>query len=219
MKTKPKIYKRFLAYVIDYIIITLLAGVLSLLLINSEKYNEDTQKVLKLTEQYVNKEIELEEYQTKYNEYNYDLTLDSVGVTGITIGVTVIYFVVMCYFCHGITLGKYIMKIKIVSANDKDLNILHYFLRSLIVNSLLSNIVIILMVKCLSKQSFISSYTYVSDAFSILLIVTFIFMIYREDGRGLHDLLGNTKVVSISKEKTDEVEDANIIKETKEKKK
>ena len=179
MKTKPKIYKRFLAYVIDYIIITLLAGVLSLLLINSEKYNEDTQKVLKLTEQYVNKEIELEEYQTKYNEYNYDLTLDSVGVTGITIGVTVIYFVVMCYFCHGITLGKYIMKIKIVSANDKELNIFNYLLRSLIVNSLLSNIVTIVMVKCLSKQSFLNSYAYVSDAFSILLIVTFIFMIYR----------------------------------------
>ena len=194
---KPKVYKRIIAFIIDLLIVSLLSGLLATILTNTEEYDKDTQKVLELVEKTTKGEITQEEYNKQYQELSYSLNVNSLSVTIISVGVTIVYYVIMLYFANGITLGKYIMKIRIISANDKKLNIFNYLLRSLIVNSLLQNIITIIMIKTLSKNTFISVYNKASSIFSLLLVVSFIFMMYREDGRGLHDLMGNTKVIDI----------------------
>lgn len=205
-RKKPYIYKRFIAYIIDILIVTLLSGILTILFTDSTQYNKDTENLLNVTEKLAQKEITTEEYYKQYDEINYSLTKDSVNVTIITVVVTIIYFDIMSYFCHGITLGKYIMKLKIVSANGKELTILNYLLRSTIINSLISNILTTILVLYLSKETFISVYPKISNAFTLLLIVTFIFMMYRDDGRGLHDIIGNTKIISTKEKDLQEIE-------------
>ena len=217
-RRKPYIYKRVIAFIIDTLIVTILSGILTIIFTNNEKYNEDNKKLLELTEKITQEKVNQEEYMQEFKEINYNLTKDSLDVTIITIGVTIVYFTVMCYFCHGITLGKYILKIKVTSANDKPLNIFNYFLRSLIINSVLSNIVTIVLINTLSKESYINISGRIGDVFTILMVVSFIMMMYRDDGRGLHDFLGNTKVVSIKdedNEKNKEIEEATIVEETK----
>ena len=49
------------------------------------------------------------------------------------------------------------------------------------------------------------------------MLFSIVFIMYREDGRGLHDLLANTKVISTKKGK-EEIE-ANVIEEKKTNKK
>lgn len=218
---KPKIHKRIIAFIIDLLVVTLLSGLISSFLTNEEAYNKDTQELFELVSKTTSGEITNEEYNKQYQELSYSLNVDSLPITLITIGVTVVYYVIMLYFANGITLGKYIMKLRIVSANDKELNMFNYLLRSLIVNSLLANLVTVLMIKFLSKDMFISIYSKVSSVFSLLLIIAFIFIMYREDGRGLHDLIGNTKVVELNNLKNEdytqkeEVKDAMVIEEVK----
>ena len=222
---KPKIYKRVIAFLIDMLVVTLLSGLLTIILTNTEEYDKNTNKLLELAQKDAKEEITSEEYNKLYPEISYSLNVSSLPVTVITLCVTIVYYVIMLYFAKGITLGKYIMKLRIESANGKELNIFNYLLRSLIVNSLLSNIVTILLIKLLSKDSFINIYDRISSLFSLLLLATFIFMMYREDGRGLHDLMANTKVVNINNIKSDiesqkeEVKDAMVIEEVSKKRK
>ena len=226
-REKPYIYKRVIAFIIDTLIVTVLSGLLTIVFTNSDKYNEDNKKLLELTEKIVSEKRDQDKYMKEFNELNYDLTKDSIEVTIITIGVSIVYYSIMCYFCNGITLGKYILKLKITSANDKELNIFNYFLRSLIVNSILSNIVIIILINTLSKESYINISGRVGNVFTILMVVSFIMMMYRDDGRGLHDLMGNTKVINIKdleekeevKEEPKEIEEATIVEEKKQTKK
>lgn len=216
-RKKPYFLKRAVAYLIDLIIVLLLAGIISTIFVNNENYKSESNKLMELTKSYTEGKITKEEYTKEFDNVNYYLTKDSTEVTIINLGVAIIYFVVLCYYCGGITLGKYLMKLRIVSANDKKLNIGHFLLRSLLVNLLLSNIMSIILVLTLNKDTFISVYPKVSNTLTILLLATVVFIMYREDGRGLHDLVASTQVISTKEEKKDNefINEANVIEEKK----
>ena len=220
-KEKPYFLKRAVAYLIDIIIVMLLSGILSTVFLNNNDYKKQSQRLLELTSSYTQGDITKEEYYKEFDNINYYLTNDSVGTTIITLSVTIVYFVILCFYCGGITLGKRIMKLGIVSANGKKLNLGNYLLRSLLVNLVLSNIASITLVLLLNKDTFISIYPKVSNVLTVLLLATVIFIMYREDGRGLHDLMANTKVISTKKDKNaavaPEVKEAEVIKEEKRK--
>ena len=220
-KKKPFVYKRVIAYVIDLLIVTLISGILTVVFTDNSSYEKDTERMLDLTQKYTSKEINDEEYYKQFDELNYQMTLDSVSVTAITCGVSIIYYVILCYYCHGITLGKYIMKIKIVSSNGKKLNLGNYLLRCLVINMVLSNFINVFLVETLSKTSFLSIYSKVSNGFTLLLLLSFILVMYREDGRGVEDFMGNTKIVNIKDEEVNDncIEEATIINEVKKNKK
>lgn len=244
---KPQFYKRLGAYVIDLLLVAMLASTIATVFTNTEKYetvmkemkevadkyNEVSKDLKELSEKkdsyeseeeyklkYEEKDKEAKEYISRSHELSYDYAVSSKHVTVIMLIVTIIYYVIMSYFCHGITLGKYIMKIRIVSANYNELNIFNYLLRSLIVNNVLSSIASIITINTLSKADYLVIDEKVSGFFSLLLIITLITLMYRKDGRGLHDLIANTKVVNINYKSEDEtkdktIDDATIINEKK----
>ena len=215
-KKKPYVYKRIIAYIIDLIIVTLISGMLSIVLTNNEKYNQDSEKLIELTKKVTSSEIDTEEYYREFDELNYDLTKDSVDVTIITIGVSIVYFVVFSYFCNGITLGKYIVKLRIVSNNGKALNILNYFLRSLVIDLILSHTTSVILINLWSKEVFIKYYSKVSNVFTVLLLISFIIIMYRNDGRGIEDFMGNTRIVNMKDlEIQDDRKEAIVVKEKK----
>ena len=221
-REKPYFLKRIVAYLIDLIIVTLLASAISLVFIKNENYNRDSERLMELTKKYSSGEITREEYSTAFDELNYVITRESVDITIINCSVALVYYVIMCYFCHGITLGKYIMKLQIVSANDKKLNLGHYLLRGLFVNLILSNLLSIILVLSLNKNAFISIYPKVSSGLTFFLLASMLFVMYREDGRGLHDLIANTKVISTKVDKNkeeknekEEIVEAKVIEEKK----
>ena len=195
-RKKPFVYKRVMAYFIDLIVITLISGILTIVFTNNEAYEEDSLRLMELTKELTSGEKTQEEYYKEFDNINYSLTKNSISVTAITVSVSIVYYVILCYYCHGITLGKYIMHLKIVSANGKELNLCHYLLRCLVVNMVLSNIVTIILIESLSKDTFINYYSRISNGFSILLLISFIMIMYRNDGRGIEDFMGNTKVIN-----------------------
>jgi uncharacterized RDD family membrane protein YckC len=204
-RTKPHLYKRVIAYFIDLLIVTLLAGTITVMFTNTKEYDKYTKETIELTEKVLNEEISKEEYEAEYKELSYHLSKSSINVTIITAATTVVYYVIMCYFCHGITLGKFIMKLRIVGNRDEELTIFNYLLRSSIINNLLANVVTIIMIYSLSKESFINIDSKVGNVFTILFVFSFIVMMYRDDGRGLHDILGNTKVIDTKEVENNEI--------------
>ena len=219
MTKKPYMYKRILAYLIDIIIVTLLSSIVSLVFVDNTNYTRDSEKIFELAKKLTANEIERDEYYKELDSLNYELTKNSVEVTIITCSVSLVYFVVLCYYCNGITLGKYLMKIKIVSAKGKKLNIGNYFLRSLVIDLILSHSISLILFYTLSKNDFITYYSKVSNGITLLLVLSFILIAFRNDGRGVEDFMGNTKVINFDDIKENEAEEAVVIKEKKNKKK
>ena len=216
---KASFLKRMCAYLIDLIIVTLLSSIISLMFLDNKKYEAESEQLMNLTKSYASGEISREDYTKQFDELNYYMTKDSIGVTITNCSVAIIYYVVLCYFCHGVTLGKYLLKLQIISANDKKLNIGNYLIRGLYVNLILSNLISIIFVFSLNKDSFITIYPKVSSTLTMLVLATILFIMYRNDGRGLHDLISNTKVIDTKnynevkeeKDVNEEVVEAKVI--------
>ena len=216
-REKPYFFRRVVAYVIDLLFVTLLATAISMVFIDNTTYNKRAEELKVLVEKATKKEITQDEYNKEYETLNYYITKEGVETNIVNCGVALVYYVILCYFCHGITLGKFFMKLRIDSANGKELNVGNYLIRALFVNLILSNLTSIICVYSMSKETFISVYPKISSVLSIFLLATMLFMMYREDGRGLHDLMSNTRVISTKEKKLDVkediVEEAKVIEE------
>ena len=226
-RKKPYFLKRVVAYLIDIILVALLSGAIALVFVDSSKSKGYTDELLSLTQKLTNNEITQEEYTKEANTINYYHAKDTVNITIINVSVAIVYYVVLCFYCGGITLGKSIMKLRIVGVNDKKLNLGHYLIRGLFVNMILINILNAVFVLFFSKEVFINVYLKINNVLTISLLVTLVFMMYREDGRGLHDLIASTQVINTKEDKNnvvkeevkEEITEAKVIEEKKTKQK
>ena len=163
-----------------------------------------------------------EKFDDIASDYVYLLSKEGVSNSVITLVCTLLYFGVLQYFLNGKTLGKRLLKLQVVSNNDKKLNILNYLLRSLIVNDIFLNTVGIIFLLATSKTVYQHADNVISTVISLVEAVIIFLVLTREDKRGLHDLLFNTKVIETDmpeepiKEEAEEKE-TTPIKETKSK--
>ena len=222
---KANSYKRVLAYLVDIMIISFVSLLLTSFVPTSENYNKLNKEFENLTTDYRNQEITMEEYLETGTDINYQLNKESIPQTVVSTVLSIIYFVVLTYFMNGETLGKKLMKIKIVSNNDKKLTMNNYLIRALVIDSVLMNILTILIILLFNKDIYLTSYNIISYVFSFVYIVSLAMILFSKSGRGLQDILANTKVIStetieekqdvlekeIITKKDSKIEDAEII--------
>lgn len=214
------VIKRFVAYAIDIFIVSMISSLItSNTLINKDykKYMDTYEEYEKIVDKYeVDKEalndaleyeaITDEEYDIKLEklndsfdkdniEYNYRLIKLSIVSTLISMLLILLYFVVIQYYFNGQTIGKKIMKLRVISNSDKKLNILNYLIRSLILNSVFINTLSIVMVLVLSKSNYLI-YNEIIYVVNYIVEMAIIFMMgFTKDNRGLQDYVANTKVI------------------------
>ena len=198
---KPVSYKRILAYLIDIFIVICIATILTMFIPVSEEYTNQMNELNAVLEDYSSGDISETEYLEKFNDISYIVNKESVQVSVVSVVLSTIYFVVLAYYMNGQTFGKKIMKIQVVSANSKKLTMNNYLIRSLIVDSILMNAISIIAILFLEKSSYLKVYDVTSTIFGAIYVVIFAMILFRQDGRGLHDLLANTKVISLNDKK------------------
>ena len=189
-------YKRILAYLIDIFIVTVISSLLTMFIPVTEEYQKANDEFQDVMEKFVNNEIENEDYLLKINDISYVINKESISFSVVSVVITIIYFVVFAYYMNGQTVGKKIMKIKIISTDDSKLTMNKLLIRSLIIDSILLNIISILTILFMNKSLYIKTYEISSTIFMWVYAATFAMILFRKDGRGLHDLLAKTIVVS-----------------------
>ena len=224
---KPTI-RRLIAYLIDIVIVALIASALA-----SVKYfNPYIKQYRVVEEKYQTLVDEVSKDTTKLNELlngeemktlSYEMSKSGVFVSIYTVALSFLYFVCFQYYTKGKTLGKLITRIEVVS-NDKDnLKFVQLLKRSLIINSLVTSTLLAILILVLNKAHYLNYSRYVQMIDSTLIILSIGFVLYREDGRGLHDLFGGTRVImTADKEfylKHDGIKEAEIVEEVEEEKK
>lgn len=214
------VFKRIIAYIIDIVIVS----VVSTLITSNSYINKDYNKYVNTYDKYQeysdqykknvkeldksldDEKISEKEYEKKLNklnnsfdeksiDYNYKLIKLSIIPTIISILVILLYFVVIQFYMGGKTLGKKIVKLKVVSNNKNNLTIFNYFLRSLILNGVFLNILSVVMLLALSKNHYLI-YNEIVYIINYILEMCIVFMMtFDKNNRGLHDYVANTKVI------------------------
>ena len=151
-------------------------------------------------------------WNKSYTEYNYKLNKYSIVSNISSFIVIIAYFLITNIYMNGMTIGKKIMKLRIVSNNNSKLNYKNYLIRAIILYNPIYYIAIVIGLFIFNKEIY-NNWTYIwSDIKNYLEIFIIMMIIVRKDNRGLHELLSNTKVISIEEEKEDNKETITVIK-------
>lgn len=193
--------KRILAYIIDFVIASLIASLLFMTppFEKSYKNYENHFQVYenKMTELFSNGSTEIEEKELLHMQY--DLNKNSSTLLILNIGTLFVYFGITSFLFNGKTLGKKIMKLQVMSVEKEHLQPFLYIVRTIIITNLIPETIrLVILITC-SEKIWTKFSTYIGFFSYFIYFILLITMIIREDERSLHDLLCGTKVISTKK--------------------
>ena len=204
MDSEVKLSKRISAYFLDillvYLFISLIMGI-KFLNPHYEEYNEYSNKYTELLKLYTDREIDEKEFISESKNSMYYLSKYSISSNIVIIVVIIGYFGLFQKYNKGQTLGKKIMKIKVTNNDGKEPSLINFLIRIIpCYYVFIGNVIVVLASTILIQFLGISNYynvnmviTYVFFGISI---ISFVMMLIREDKKGLHDIIADTKVVN-----------------------
>lgn len=190
--------KRIIAFVIDIVIVSLVVSLINLLPLDPykdkykdayEKYNEVVQK---------STEDDKNDYKDEIIELNYEVYKYRTYSSMFSATALILYFGVLPLVMNGQTLGKKIMKLRVVSNNEKKLNFWKYLIRIVILNNIWLSLINIGAVYVVSGVKFYYVTYVISMLSSLIYMLNLIMVMFRKDNRGLHDMVAGTKVILVS---------------------
>ena len=195
---KAYFFPRLMAYIIDFAIVTLLLSFILVFLPANENYTAYLEEYEQIQINYLEGKTSSDEYVNQSVEVVRDLDYSNVMTSIVGVVVFILYFVVFQFYNNGQTLGKKLMGVRVVSATgDEKVSMNQYVLRSLLVNSLVCNILLIGMVLFMSRDVYFYTKFIVEGIQTLLIIVSAFMVIYSASGRGLHDKMAETRVLMV----------------------
>ncbi|MBQ6284882.1 MAG: RDD family protein [Bacilli bacterium] len=185
--------KRFCAYIVDYVIVALIASLFARVPIlnpNYDRYMEEYNKYIESVKTSLN-----DSASDEIIDNSYEMTKLGVNITIINLVVGAIYFVGFQYLNKGQTLGKKMLKIRMVDDNNERPKLYQVLIHSIIINSLLTTTISVITLLCLSKATYLNISEVVQIIDMGLLFGSFGCMIVRKDGKGIHNILAHTNVI------------------------
>ncbi len=197
---KAGFMSRICAFFLDMLIVSLIASLLATPFVSKEKMESLNEDYEKIVEKIQTQELNLHEYTVEVANLRYEVIRVNGMGTIINILIGMFWFVLMPLYLGGQTLGKKILKIKMISDKD-DLTANQLLVRSMIGNSFLFDLLGILEVLLFPKYIFYYCHWLLLFVPYILMFVSVIMVLVSKDGRAIHDYLGHTKVVKIKEMK------------------
>lgn len=186
--------KRIFTYFIDLFFVSLISSIIVMIPIfkyDHVKVEEQTNKLYSSILETGSADVDEDILVTGL----YNLERSSTSLTAITTFVTFIYFGVAAFINNGRTLGKMIMKIKVVPIKGNKLNPGLFILRTLLITSIIPNLISVISIFYLSPNAWYNLTGIISQIQEFFFLIILGFMIFRDDERGLHDLICQTKVI------------------------
>lgn len=186
--------KRIFTYFIDLFFVSLISSIIVMIPIfkyDPVKVEEQTTELYSSILETGSADVDEDILVTRL----YNLERSSTSLTAITTFVTFIYFGVAAFINNGRTLGKMIMKIKVVPIKGNKLNPGLFILRTLLITSIIPNLISVISIFYLSPNAWYNLTGIISQIQEFFFLIILGFMIFRDDERGLHDLICQTKVI------------------------
>jgi uncharacterized RDD family membrane protein YckC len=185
--------ERLAAFITDVIIVTLVASIISMPFINTTNYKKLSDESNKITENYLNHKLSTSTYVNQTIDLNYEIYRETGVSNVLAIIIYALYFIVFQFYMGGQTIGKRLMKIKIVP-NNGELTSNNYLIRGLLNNMILCNMSICVFA-LVNKNIYYYGMSIVTFMQFIYVIICIFMIGFRKDSRSLSDLISKTKVV------------------------
>lgn len=127
------------------------------------------------------------------------------------------YFVIFNIITKGITLGKKITGLQIVSLDNREATFGQYLLRSLIAYGYFVYLLELIVPHVIPMKYLMYVVGGLSIVMNFLQIVVSISVISNDDNRGLHDILAKTKVIDVREKQKDKIVNLKLLNEEKQK--
>lgn len=191
---KASFIKRLIAYIIDIIIFSLIFEIFTMIIPDNNNIAVLNQQLSNLSESVLNEQLSLSAYFYQYSSIVHSIDKELFLSNLFNFILMIGYFVMLPFYYNGQTLGKKLLKIKIIKEQD-DLSINDLLLRNCVINGLLYSLICFALVFLVSDLTYLIIIS-ILGFIQILLVIISVFMIlYRKDKKGLHDLWCKTSVV------------------------
>ena len=192
---KALFVQRFLAFLLDIVLVSFVASFISYPFLDMDSIQKLNESSVEVMENYTNGKIDEKEYFNESSTISYELARKQGVNTLVIIFLNILYFVVYQIKNNGQTLGKQILKIRVVDSSNRDLSMNQMIFRSLIINSILLDMISFGVLIFANQSSYFYGVSFLAFIqFCILSVSTFMIM-FGKDRRGLHDLVAHTDVV------------------------
>lgn len=192
---KALFVQRFLAFLIDIVLVSVVASFISYPFLDMDSIQKLNESSVEVMENYTNGKIDEKEYFNESSTISYELARKQGVNTLVIIFLNILYFVVYQIKNNGQTLGKQILKIRVVDSSHGDLSMNQMIFRALIINSILLDMISFGVLIFANQSSYFYGVSFLMFIqFCILSVSTFMIMFGR-NRRGLHDLVAHTDVV------------------------
>lgn len=188
--------KRFVAFVIDMLIVSCIVGIISFVIPQSENVKKLSKELTETSQDYIDKKIDEEEYINNSAPLTYRIDKENFIFSVIDLVITILYFVVFAFIKGGQTIGKMIMGIKVVKQKG-ELTINDMIFRSFIINSLLYSLVALVLLFTTKDVSYLYATVTISYIQLILVAISAFMVLIRKDNLALQDIITKTKVVEV----------------------
>ena len=191
------LWKRFLAFIIDSIIISFVCALIAVPFLDSNKVNKLSNDTKLIIVDYTNNKISIEEYNDQVKNIEYQLSKE-MAIYSLLVLIAGISYYGIYQYRTGKTSGKKIMHIKLDS-NNGELTLNQTLFRCLIINSLIFSFIELVFLVFANSSIYLVASSTLNMIYYFILILSFFMINFRKDKRGLHDIICNTKVVDCDK--------------------
>ena len=191
---KANFYKRLVAYMIDMFIVGLVISIIS--------YNFDTtrleklsDKSIKLMNSFTNGDISSDKYFFEYADILYKVNKANVNSNLLGLVIYVGYFVLFQFFNGGATIGKKLLKIKVVSQGGGEDSLWQMIVRTSIINGIVPLALSLILVFTTKGLVFLTLSSVVGLFENIFVIICVFMLLYKSDCLALHDIMSKSVVI------------------------
>ena len=194
---KAYFLQRLVSYLIDFFIVIFIVTGITFFIPTSDTYKEAYKEANEISDLYFNGEISNSEYLSRYGDVSYTMAKETIVVTVINLVVTIAYFGTYAYYMNGQTIGKKIMKIRVVNKDNSNVGHSILIFRTAIIYGVIESIISLIILQFISSNMYLYAITPLEFLQYIFVLISLFMIMFRKDGRGLHDILFKTKVISL----------------------
>lgn len=184
---------RIFAYIIDMIVVILLLNLILCFFKPTNNYVKLNNELDNLNESYINGKINTTTFINNQADIVHDLDKEKFLSNILEAFILIGYFIILPYLNNGKTLGKQLMKIKVIG-EDGNLDYNKLIIRALLIDGLGYLLIMLGSVYILPSMGYFVLTTILS-IMEIILFILGIVLIIKNKEQGLHDKISKTKVI------------------------
>ena len=189
--------------------------------ITNEEYStikEEFSNISSELENYVDKETTKEEINTKVIDkiktdmikVEYKTSRLSLYRYILEFVITVFYLGYIQFIMKGQTIGKKLLRLYVVNDSNEVPSLKVFLIRSLFTSTVIFSIINSIVALNVGVTTYTNLYKYISGLSTLYIVLIFAFILFREDQKGLHDILLHTHIKLLNKDNTEYVQEVFV---------